>query len=214
MRKKDELSVERTCMQNAHPEEMTFVLLSRDAAAPAAIRAWTVERIRLGKNAPGDPQIIEAMECAATMEREGRLWVDEAPLRNSEWAARGGLSKLGRERDALANALARVVELEGKIHCSHPELARACRAGREFLLTIKAAPPWGVNKLVSDSICEHAQLIKMLTIILDLEVEAGLHSGSSELAMVRRNAVELLARIRKDSHGDELLARIKGDDHG
>jgi hypothetical protein len=49
---------------------MTFVLLGRDAAAPAAIRAWIVERIRLGKNQPGDEQIIEAEECARSMEAE------------------------------------------------------------------------------------------------------------------------------------------------
>jgi hypothetical protein len=50
MRKEDELSKEHTCMQHAHPKEMVFVLLSRDAAAPVAIRAWVAERIRLGKN--------------------------------------------------------------------------------------------------------------------------------------------------------------------
>ena len=75
MRKKDELSKAHTCMQTAHPEEMVFVLLGRDVAAPEAIRAWVAERVRLGKNASGDPQITEALECAATMEREGRLWV-------------------------------------------------------------------------------------------------------------------------------------------
>jgi hypothetical protein len=77
MRKKDELSREHTCMQHAHPEEMVFVLLSRDAAAPAAIRAWIGERIRLGKNAPTDPQIAEAEECAKTMEAEGRKWAGD-----------------------------------------------------------------------------------------------------------------------------------------
>jgi hypothetical protein len=74
MRKKDELTQEKTCMQSAHPEEMTFVLLSRDAAAPVAIRAWVAERIRLGKNVEGDAQITEALACAETMEKEGRLW--------------------------------------------------------------------------------------------------------------------------------------------
>lgn len=78
MRKKDELSKPRTCMQSAHPEEMTFVLLGRDAAAPVAIRAWVVERLRLGKNAAGDDQITEALACAATMEAEGRRWVGAA----------------------------------------------------------------------------------------------------------------------------------------
>ena len=80
MRKKDELSKEHTCMQHAHLNEMTFVLLSRDAAAPIAIRAWVAERLRLGKNVEHDPQIAEALECAATMEAEGRKWVDfQAP---------------------------------------------------------------------------------------------------------------------------------------
>lgn len=80
MRKKDELTKEHTCMQPAHPNEMTFVLLSRDAAAPFAIRAWVAERLRLGKNAEQDPQIVEALECAVTMEAEGRKWVDVQPL--------------------------------------------------------------------------------------------------------------------------------------
>lgn len=80
MRKKDELSREHTCMQHAHPNEMTFVLLSRDAAAPAAIRAWAAERIRLGKNTEDDAQITEALACACTMENEGRHWVDAVRL--------------------------------------------------------------------------------------------------------------------------------------
>jgi hypothetical protein len=76
MRKKDELAKEHTCMQHAHAEEMTFVLLSRDAAAPFAIRAWVAERLRLGKNTDTDSQIVEALMCAQTMEAEGRLWAD------------------------------------------------------------------------------------------------------------------------------------------
>lgn len=55
------------------------MLLSRDAAAPVAIRAWVVERLRLGKNAEGDAQIVEALECAATMENEGGKWADAVP---------------------------------------------------------------------------------------------------------------------------------------
>lgn len=74
MRKKDELSREHTCMQHAHPEEMVFVLLSRDAAAPVAIRAWVSERLRLGKNVETDEQIVEALECARVMEEEADKW--------------------------------------------------------------------------------------------------------------------------------------------
>jgi hypothetical protein len=68
MRKRDELI--NGCMAKARDDEMTFVLLGRDAAAPVAIRAWICERIRTGKNLPDDPQIIEAKECATIMEAE------------------------------------------------------------------------------------------------------------------------------------------------
>jgi hypothetical protein len=75
MRKKDEISRNDTCLAHAHHEEMVFVLLGRDPAAPVAIRAWAEERIRLGKNTSADAQIVEALECATTMETEGRKWV-------------------------------------------------------------------------------------------------------------------------------------------
>lgn len=78
MRKKDELTKSNSCIGSAHPNEMVFVLLSRDAAAPFAIRAWCDERIRLGKNRPNDLQLVEARACADTMEREGRKWVGAA----------------------------------------------------------------------------------------------------------------------------------------
>lgn len=68
MTKIEELSNPHSCMSRALPNELTFVLLERDAAAPIAIRAWAAERIRLGKNHPSDPQIYEALECADKME--------------------------------------------------------------------------------------------------------------------------------------------------
>lgn len=76
MRRKDEFSKAKTCFNNAHSEEMIFVLLGRDSAAPAAIRAWVNERIKQGKNVKGDMQTEEALDCARTMEEEGRKWVD------------------------------------------------------------------------------------------------------------------------------------------
>lgn len=78
MRKSDELARTDSCMGHAHPREMVFVLLSRDTAAPFAIRAWADERIRLGKNTDTDAQIVEARACADTMEKEGRQWVGAA----------------------------------------------------------------------------------------------------------------------------------------
>jgi hypothetical protein len=71
MRKRDELTVPTSCMNRAKDDEMTFVLLGRDAAAPGTIRAWVAERIRLGKNRWDDAQIREALRCAQTMQDEG-----------------------------------------------------------------------------------------------------------------------------------------------
>lgn len=70
MRKLQELEDPSSCMSKAFGDEMTFVLLGRDPAAPKAIRAWVQERIRLGKNLRTDGQITEALACAHTMEVE------------------------------------------------------------------------------------------------------------------------------------------------
>lgn len=70
MRKHKELSDPSSCMSKAHDSEMTFVLLGRDPAAPLAIRAWVEARILAGKNQRHDPQICEALRCAAVMETE------------------------------------------------------------------------------------------------------------------------------------------------
>jgi hypothetical protein len=68
MRKRDELTNPASCMNRAKDDEWTFVLLGRDAAAPVAVRAWIDERIRLGKNTPGDAQIVEAMHWIKSVE--------------------------------------------------------------------------------------------------------------------------------------------------
>ncbi len=68
MRKSDELTNPASCMSRADADEWTFVLLGRDATAPATIRFWVSERCRIGKNRPTDPQIVEALACAASME--------------------------------------------------------------------------------------------------------------------------------------------------
>lgn len=69
MRKRDELRGP-SCMTNALDDEMVFVLLGRDAAAPLAIRAWAEARIALGLNERTDEKIVEAFKCAETMELE------------------------------------------------------------------------------------------------------------------------------------------------
>jgi len=70
MIKRDEIEDPESCLNKARVDERLFVLLARDPAAPVAIRAWVAERIRLGKNADGDDQVREALDCAARMEAE------------------------------------------------------------------------------------------------------------------------------------------------
>lgn len=66
---KDWESVSPTsCFNHADPNEMIFVLLARDVAAPITIRAWCAERVWLGKNKWDDTQIVEALECAKIMQ--------------------------------------------------------------------------------------------------------------------------------------------------
>lgn len=69
MQKQHEVTSADSCMGRALDDEMTFVLLARDAAAPVAIRGWIAERIRLGKSRPGDPEVVEAEAIACTMEQ-------------------------------------------------------------------------------------------------------------------------------------------------
>jgi hypothetical protein len=74
MRKRYEVNCETSCFNKAKEDEMLFVLLGRDSAAPATISFWIAERIRQGKNKHSDPQIIEAMECAITMESQNKIY--------------------------------------------------------------------------------------------------------------------------------------------
>lgn len=70
MLKTEETSNPQSCWNKGRHDERMFVLLARDEASPATIRAWCAERIRLGKNQERDPQIDEALLCAALMEDE------------------------------------------------------------------------------------------------------------------------------------------------
>lgn len=70
MIKREELTNPNSCMSKAKDNEMTFVLLSRDIAAPQTIRFWVSERIKYEKNKSDDAQIIEALKCAEEMEKQ------------------------------------------------------------------------------------------------------------------------------------------------
>jgi hypothetical protein len=69
MQKQFEKILAYSCWNKANDNEMIFVLIGRDAAAPIAIRAWVAERIRLNKNTENDAQILEALKCANLMEQ-------------------------------------------------------------------------------------------------------------------------------------------------
>lgn len=70
MRKREEIVVADSCLNRALPQERLFVLLARDLAAPAGIRAWAKERVRLGLSRPDDAQVIDALMDADAMEVE------------------------------------------------------------------------------------------------------------------------------------------------
>jgi hypothetical protein len=67
MIKHEERTHPQSCWNKADEDELLFVILERDAAAPIAIRAWVEARIKLGKNQRSDQQIVEALGCAARM---------------------------------------------------------------------------------------------------------------------------------------------------
>jgi hypothetical protein len=72
MRKFQEISDPFSCFSKAKKNELMFVLLARDITAPSVIRYWVDQRILAGKNLSTDPQIAEALKCAAQMEEEVR----------------------------------------------------------------------------------------------------------------------------------------------
>lgn len=60
------------CYANALPDEPMFILLARDTAAPAAIRAWArVRRSHIDMRTrpeSDEPMIQQALKCAKEME--------------------------------------------------------------------------------------------------------------------------------------------------
>jgi len=68
MTKTEEISNPRSCLNRAGADELLFVLREHDVAAAATIRDWCNRRISIGKNQPGDAQIVEAREVATRME--------------------------------------------------------------------------------------------------------------------------------------------------
>lgn len=69
MRKSLELSDPNSCLHKARADELLFVLLERDAAAPDTIREWIRKRIELGLNVSTDDKIVEARQWIAQVEQ-------------------------------------------------------------------------------------------------------------------------------------------------
>lgn len=70
MLKREERFNLNSCFNRAYQDENIFVLMGRDSVAPATIRFWANERVRLGQNERDDKQIQEALELAERMEDE------------------------------------------------------------------------------------------------------------------------------------------------
>lgn len=68
MKKCDEINRLDSCFNKAKFTELLFIMLERDKAAPAGIRKWIEERIRLGLNSVGDKQLLEAEALAKSIE--------------------------------------------------------------------------------------------------------------------------------------------------
>jgi hypothetical protein len=76
VRKRDELLDPKSCLRRGGDNELIFVMLSRDRAAPHAIHTWANERVRLGLNTDKDAQIIEARALADQMHLEGKRYAE------------------------------------------------------------------------------------------------------------------------------------------
>lgn len=69
MRKSQELSDPNSCFNRAGADNNIFVGVDWDPAVPGMIRAWCLERIKLGLNSVVDAQITEARALADEIER-------------------------------------------------------------------------------------------------------------------------------------------------
>lgn len=139
----------KSCLSKARQDEMVFVLLARDAAAPAAIRFWAAERIRLGKNAAGDEQIVEALQCAAAMAGPTAAEANAAALRASGRlgdgepdGSREELERCARMLDTYAPELYPANEL-GQIDFARAMMESTADTIRAFLSRMDGPKPEG-----------------------------------------------------------------------
>ena len=67
MTKQENIENPDSCWNKADLDELLFVILERDPAAPATVRFWCDERIRQGLNHETDAKIQNAREIASKM---------------------------------------------------------------------------------------------------------------------------------------------------
>ena len=115
MIKREELTNPNSCFGRAQMDEMLFVLLARDVAAPSTIRYWVQARIAHRKNTRDDAQIKEALWCAGYMER-----------------MHSGQDRLNIIRTALRERLKHTPECEVQIKESSRCLCGVCSAQNYF----------------------------------------------------------------------------------
>ena len=70
-RKNEEINRSDSRLNQAHDNELIFVIIGRDAAAAEAIFQWCRIRVKLNRNTWEDSQIQEALSLAKQMEIEG-----------------------------------------------------------------------------------------------------------------------------------------------
>ena len=131
MRKRDEVSDPKSCLNRALPAELVFVLLGRDPAAPAAIRAWMMARVAMELNTLADAQLVEADRCQEVMDREREMIRRQVELDDEDkdhtlllWSYAVGNKKtrLGY-KDWVAFRRAAPVELKCPV-CGNTDLAQ------------------------------------------------------------------------------------------
>jgi hypothetical protein len=124
MKKAQELTDPASCLMKAGYDETLFVLMARDQAAPATIRFWMDERIRLDLNQPNDAQIHEAADCARAMEKErflAKVTAIAKPAQPIGASAAGMLAQMHAELGKAQQFLRAFVQRAGS-----PDLCKGC----------------------------------------------------------------------------------------
>lgn len=160
MMKRHELSETGSCFNKAHDDEILFVLLARDVAAPATIRAWCAERVRLGKNAWDDPQVKEALRCAESMEMQrdanpGKGLTEKRFDAGSNPSA--GAAQPGGQQPFYSTGSAFDEATDGRPSPGHPEIS-----GNDIADEIEAEhPDWRIGLSVKPKFRQHERYYEL-----------------------------------------------------